>query len=193
MMSVTPHTSVDEFFREVVVEALESQHVEATQYTEFYLVGLLGEFTTARLPDEPLSIKLAQAGSRGPEQRLKALKEVGDTSLYVTGFFAESFDRKLIDADYYIGLGEAAYRELSCSLTGASHIQEVYAELAAKFPRFVDVLQEIRTKVSFAGSDVVKLYEEWLHTRSEWIERRMRALGLIVPDPSGNGGRGSIH
>ena len=46
----------------------------------------------------------------------------------------------------------------------------------------LDVLQEVRSRVSFVGSDVVKLYEQWKRTRSEWIERRMRALGLIVPD-----------
>ena len=117
---------------------------------------------------------LAQSSAGGPEERLRALKQVGDTSLYVTGFFAESFERKLVDPDYYIGLGEAAYRELANRLGGSPSIREVYGELAAKFPRFVDVLQEVRKQVHFAGTDVVELYDEWLRTRSEWVERRMR-------------------
>lgn len=184
-MTITAHSSVEAFFHEVVVEALHSQQVEATEHTEFYLVGLLGEFTKARITDEPLALRLAQAN--GPEERLRALKEVGDTSLYVTGFFAESFDRKLVDPDYYMGLGEAAYGELARRLGRAVTVREVYEELAAKFPRFVDVLQDIRARVSFVGNDVVKLYEQWLATRAEWIEKRMRALGLVVP------GGGSVH
>jgi hypothetical protein len=187
-MSLIAHTSVEAFFHEVVVDALASLRVETSEYTEFYLVGLLGEFTRARISDEPLAFKLAETPRQSPEARIRALKEVGDTSLYVTGFFAESFDRRLIDADYYMGLGEAAYRQLATQLAASDAFGTVYEELAAKFPRFVDVLKEIRTHVSVAGSDVVKLYEEWARTRSEWIERRLRALGFLV-SPHGAGER----
>jgi hypothetical protein len=65
---------------------------------------------------------------------------------------------------------------------GSRTIADVYAELAAKFPRFVDVLHEVRSEVSFVGGDVVQLYRGWLRTRSEWVERRLRSAGLIVPD-----------
>jgi hypothetical protein len=186
-MGVIPHASVEAFFHEVITDALSSQDVEATEHTEFYLVGLLGEFARARIPDEPLSLTLAQSRGGGPQERIRALKQVGDISLYVTGFFSESFERKLVDPDYYIGLGEAAYGELASRLGSAGTIQGVYEELAAKFPRFVDVLHEVRSKVSFAGTDVVKLYQEWLRTRSDWVEQRMRGLGLVVP------GDDSVH
>lgn len=178
-MDITTHASVDEFFHEVVVEALEARRVETTESTEHYLVGLLGDFTTTRIPDEPLSIKLATA--EHPAERVKALKQVGDTSLYVAGFFSESLGRKWVDPVYYMGLGEAAYRELSCRLSASAGCREVYEELAARFPCFVDVLADIRAKVSFVGNDVVALYEQWLKTRADWIEQRLRRLGLVVP------------
>ncbi len=180
-MSVIPHASVEAFFREVVVDALESEDVEATEHTEFYLVGLLGEFTRAAIPDEPMALKLVAAKTSTPSERFRVLKEVGDTTLYLTGFFAESFDRKVIDPDYYMGLGEAAYRELASDL-GSSAFQEVYTELAAKFPRFVDVLHHVRDNVSFASADPVRLYEQWVRTKSDWVERRLRAMGLVVAD-----------
>jgi hypothetical protein len=177
-MGVTPHSSVEAFFREVLVEALEAEGVLVSEPTEYYLVGLLGEFTRARITDEPLSVKLVEA-PRDLGERVKNLKEVGDTSLYLTGFFRESLSRQLVKADYYMGLGESAYRQLARQLASSS-VREVYEELAAKFPRFVDVLTQVRSQVHFASDDVVALDDEWVQTRSEWVEGRLRKLGVIV-------------
>jgi hypothetical protein len=178
-IDVVPHASVDAFFHEVLTDALESMKVDATEPAGWYLVSLLGDFTRARLPDEPLSLKLAHSVSADPGERVKTLKEVGDTSLYVAGFFAESLSRKLVDADYYIGLGRGAYAELAGRM-GAGSITEVYRELAEGFPGFVEVLAEVRRRVDFAGADIMKLYEQWLRTRDEWIEKKLRALGVLV-------------
>lgn len=187
-MDVTPHASVEAFFHEVVTGALDRAQVEATKATECYLVSLLGAFATTPISDEPLSLKLARAQG-DPAERVKALKEVGDTTLYVTGFFGASLDRRgLVDASYYIGLGEAAYRELARYLSGSSSVGGIYRELGTKFPRFVDVLTEVRNQVDFTGGDVVKLYEQWRATRSEWLERRLRALGVVIQrDNDGSG------
>lgn len=178
-MDVTLAASVDEFFHEVVTDALAVVDLEASEPASWYLVGLLGEMTRARLTDEPLGPKLARVGADAGE-RVKTLKQVGDTSLYVAGFFAESLSRSLVDVDYYVGLGQTAYAELARSLGGARAITEVYAELADKFPRFVDVLAEVRKRTDFATPDIGKLYEMWLRTRDEWIEKKLRALGVLV-------------
>lgn len=178
-LEVTPHATVDAFFFEVLQEALAEVHLDATEPAGWYLVSLLGDFTRARLPDEPLAMKLAQSQIAEPGERVKTLKEVGDTSLYVAGYFAESLSRKLVDADYYIGLGRGAYAELAGRL-GSNSITDVYRELSQNFPAFVEVLGEVRRRVDFAGADVMKLYEQWMRTRDAWIERKLRALGVIV-------------
>ena len=41
------------------------------------------------------------------------LRSVGDQSLFITGFFADSLNRSLVDVDFYIHLGELAYRSLA--------------------------------------------------------------------------------
>lgn len=181
-LEVTPHVSVDGFFYEVLNDALETVHLDITEHAGWYLVGLLGEFTRSRLPDEPLALKLAQSHAAGPGERVKTLKEVGDTSLYVAGFFNESLARKLVDADYYIGIGRGAYAELAGHL-GSTSITEVYRELAENFPAFVEVLAEVKRRVDFASADITKLYEQWVRTRDAWIEKKLRALGVLV-DPS---------
>ena len=177
-MEVTPHASVDEFFHEVVTGALETLAIDTTEPAEWYLVALLGDFTKGRITDEPLALKLAASQAAEPGERVKRLKEVGDTSLYVSGFFTESLGRKLVDADYYASIGSVAYSELASRLGGS--LTEVYRELSARFPAFVEVLAEVRRRVDFAGADVVRLYEQWLRTRDAWIEKKLRALGVIV-------------
>jgi hypothetical protein len=178
-MDVTPHASVDEFFHDVVQDALEAVRLPVTEPTEWYLVGLLGEFTRARITDQPLGLQLADAPV-DPGERVRRLKQVGDTSLYVSGFFAESLGRKLVDVDYYVSIGSTAYGELAARLGGS--LNEVYGELAARFPTFVEVLAEVRRRVDFATSDITKLYEQWLRTREAWIEKKLRAFGVLV-DP----------
>jgi hypothetical protein len=178
-MDVCLAASVDEYFHQVVTDALNVVDLEASEPASWYLVGLLGEMTRGRISDEPLGLKLAQPGAE-PGERVKTLKQVGDQSLYVAGFFAESLSRSLVDVDYYVGIGQNAYAQLARSLGGQRTITEVYEELADKFPRFVDVLMEVRKRTDFATPDIGKLYEMWLRTRDEWIERKLRALGVLV-------------
>lgn len=180
-MDVTLAASVDEFFHQVVTDALSAVDLEASEPAGWYLVGLLGDMTRVRITDEPLGPKLA-APDIEPAERVRTLKQVGDTSLYVAGFFAESLTRSLVGVDYYVGLGQSAYAQLARSLGGQRTLTEVYEELADNFPRFVDVLAEVRKRTDFATPDVGRLYEMWLRTRDEWIEQKLRAAGVLV-DP----------
>jgi hypothetical protein len=179
IMDVTLASSVDEFFHEVVSDALDAVDLDASEPASWYLVGLLGDFTRARLTDEPLGPKLADPGT-DPGERVRNLKQVGDTSLYVAGFFAESLTRSLVDVDYYVGLGQTAYAQLARSLSQSKSIGQVYEELADKFPLFVDVLAAVRKRVDLGTNDIGRLYEIWLQTRDEWVEKKLRAAGLLV-------------
>ena len=89
--------------------------------------------------------------------------------------------RKLVDVDYCVGLGQSAYGQLARTLGGGSRsAADIYTELAARFPEFVDVLMEVRKRVDFATPDVMRLYESWLRTRDEWVEKKLRAAGVII-------------
>jgi hypothetical protein len=187
------HRSVTEFFHDEVTSALATVQVEATEPTEFYLVNLLADFTkTSHVDDAPLALRMAQAAASTPEERARALKDIGDTSLYVSGFFADSLARKLVDVDYYISIGGSAYGQLAGLVSGRGPapgtFREVYDELAGKFDRFVEVLSTIRSRTNMASStNVLRLYEEWVRTKSEWIERRLKATGLLNADAFSSG------
>ncbi len=60
----------------------------------------------------------------------------------------------------------------------------MFAELAAKFREFVDVLAEIRDSARATDDhDILRLYEVWLKTGSLRAARVLRSLG-IEPSPS---------
>jgi len=177
-----------EYFKELVEMAMERQHVAVRDLTSFYLVNLLTGFvqfdqsTTAC--DEPLGIRLARALQTGGSRQRDGLREVGDRSLFISGFFADSLNRSLVDIDYYIQLGECAYASLARH--GDPTFGEVFDELAGKFPACVDVLGEVSERSSLtSNSDVLRLYERWLRTRSPRTGDLLAERG-IVPNSSVN-------
>jgi hypothetical protein len=176
--------SLDEFFWAHVDRACRKEGVSVDPRTEHYLVRLLAGYAAHSFDDAaPLALRYQEAlEAVGPERRAQ-LREIGDTSLYLSGFWFESFAHRAVDVDYYIGMGESAYGALSRSGGVASGPgEQVFEELAGKFSRFVRVLSLISEMVMPESSprDVVKLYEHWRKTGSRFAERRLASLGVTV-------------
>jgi hypothetical protein len=173
-----------EYFKDLVESALARQHIQAADLTEYYLVNLLCQYIrldgASGLGDagEPLAVRLARAlQSGGLEQRAR-LRSLGDFSLFMSGFFSDSFRRKLIDIDYYVSMGEYAYASLGRRDEDA--FSEVFAELANKFVGFTDVLADISEHTALAShSDALRLYEKWLRTGSERDGQRLADCGIV--------------
>jgi len=159
-----------EYFKELLETAMEHQHVAVRDVTSFYLVNLLTGFvhfdrSSRTASDEPLGIRLARALQFGGTRQRDGLREVGDLSLFISGFFSDSLSRTLVDVDYYIQLGECAYGSLA--RRGDAALGDVFDELAGKFSRCVDVLGEVSERSALASNaDVLRLYEKWMRTRS---------------------------
>ncbi len=178
--------SAVEYFKEQVEEALAHQRVEADALTAFYVVNLLAEFLQRPASsDEPLSLQLARALERGGASQRAGLRQIGDLSLFVAGFFADSLRRKLVDIDYYAAIGGFAYGSLSHA--EGDLLAPVFAELADKFVAFTDVLSEVseRTWCS-SNADLLRLYEKWLKTGSRRSGQLLLKHG-VLPVPPGNG------
>ena len=95
---------------------------------------------------KPLVQMMSEALEAGsPQERELGLQRLGDVSLFIAGFFAHSFARKLIDVDYHVAMGGCAYGTLANGLCRGRKpvLGRVFAELAAKFLPLVDALGEI--------------------------------------------------
>lgn len=172
-----------EHFKELVAEAMLHQKVEAAEFTEFYLSTLLADFVTAeKLASEPLAATYLKALSSSGATQARMMKQLGDVSLFTSGFFSDSFNRKIIDVDYYAMMGAASYGHLAAvRRTGVDEpsITALFEELAAKFKLFMAVLSEVSERCRLTTSrDVLRVYERWLKTKSSQAERILRSIGI---------------
>jgi len=182
--AVIRRESAVEFFKDLVDGALAHQRISAGELTSFYVVNLLAGFLQRRAEedDAPLAIRVARALDSGGLQRRITLREIGDVSLFMSGFFSDSLRRKLVDVDYYVSIGGWAYTTLSHADSGT--LSPVYGELAEKFVEFVDVLSEVSERTSCASNaDMLRLYEKWLKTGSRRSGQLLVERG-VVPNAS---------
>jgi hypothetical protein len=137
----------------------------------------------------PLALMLAEAaGAASGEERRRALQRLGDVSLFVAGFLSHGFARRLVDVDYHIAMGGRAYSTLADSCGPGARgraLAGVFAELAVKFQRLVDALNDV-SEMSWRQSDrdVLRLYEVWLRTGSPRAHALLKELGVspaVVP------------
>jgi hypothetical protein len=200
---VQPVVNLKEYFKDALHGALESQHLSVKDQTEHYVVNLLTLFARSealfeRTPEgprmKPLVVMLSQAlEARSADDRNRNLQRLGDVSLFVAGFFAQSFARKLIDIDYHIAMGGRAYAVLAETLSRGKGrvLGNVFAELAEKFQPMVDALNELaETAYTHSDKDILRLYEIWLKTRSRRCYAVLKRLGV---DPTAAGGAQLAH
>lgn len=183
--------NLQEFFRDSLHAAFSHQKLEVKDHTEHYVVNLLTLFSRAdalydneseRAGLKPLVMMLADAlDAPTPVERNRGLQRLGDVSLFVAGFFAGSFARKLIDIDYHIAMGGRAYGSLADQLSRGRGraLSGVFAELAAKFQRLVDALNEVSEMAhTHSDRDILRLYEIWMKTGSARAQELLRRLGV---------------
>jgi hypothetical protein len=193
---VVPVANLREFFHESLHGALERQHLTVEDQTEHYVVNLLTLFARSealyeQTPDgtrmKPLVVMLTEAlEAPSAADRHRGLQRLGDVSLFIAGFFAQSFARKLIDIDYHIAMGGRAYGTLAESLarTRSRVLGQVFAELAEKFQPMVDALNEIsETAYKHSDRDILRLYEIWMKTGSKRSFEILKRLG-VNPTPA---------
>ena len=186
-----------EFFRDSVHAALERRKVGVEDHTEHYVVNVLTMFARTEAlfeptPDgarlKPLALMLADAGAAPTrEERLRGLQRLGDVSLFLAGFFAQGFARRLVDVDYHVAMGGRAYGTLADTMTRGPRraLGHVFGELAAKFQPLVDALNEIaETSYRHSDRDVLRLYEIWLKTDSRRARNLLVELG-VAPTRAG--------
>jgi hypothetical protein len=188
---VIPVVNLTEFFRDQLHTALARQRAAVEDQTEHYVVNLLTLYARsdelhAGMPPGrrlcPLATLLAAAVDAPTSvEREAALQKLGDVSLFVAGFFAHGFERRLVDVDYHVAMGGGAYSTLADRLAHGrrSTLSNVFAELAGKFQLLVDALGEIADSArSWSQRDVLRLYEIWLKTGSARAQRVLRNLGV---------------
>ena len=185
-----------DYFRESIDSVIEKQKVDVDPHAAHYVVNLLTLFSRSEDLYEdhgdvyglkPLALMLVDAvEAASAEQRTVSLQRIGDVSLFIAGFFADSLAHRLVDLDYYIHMGGNAYGSLSDEIRGTLRgraLAHVYRELAHKFQVLVDVLNEVRDGARQSSDvDLLRTYEIWLKTGSRRAQNLLQQLG-VAPAP----------
>jgi hypothetical protein len=182
-----------EYFIDQVECALKRLNFQPSPLSRFYLVGLLERFMfasnlfpkddeTGKSRRQTLAELYFSAQSSPPPRHLDIWKQLGDSSLYISGFFGDSLNRKLVDIEYYVDMGGVAYAALS-SLAEDEDKAKMYGEFSARFPEFVDVLTFISQESMIqTNEDLLKLYDRYLSTGSRLAGEQLLERGLLNAD-----------
>ena len=183
--------SPQEFFRGRVTEASSNLKLMLGEDIEFYLVKLLCDFIEPEKIVEPIAedyanpleaplalmLKKAQETST-PEQKIRIFRILGDTSLYVAGYFQDYFNRKTFDISYYMNMGSSAYSSIS-DLMREDRTSAVYTELAEFFPQLVDVVAEIAdVNDPSDNKDLLSIYDRWNRAPSPRLRKILSEAGI---------------
>ena len=184
--------TIREHFQDLLATATHNQAVDLEERTSAYLVNLLSGFCHARAFKEfsdganhikPLALIYAEAVAAAQrETRNRALKRLGDFALFIGGLFSDSLNRRMVDVDYYIGMGGAAYGSLHEALQrDPDHLSpcELFEELEAKFALLVDVFAEVSESSGLkSNTDLLRTYEIWLRTGSDRARKQLMRSGI---------------
>lgn len=184
-----------EYFRESLQTSMRTTRTHLSDTAQAYLVNLLAEFARAERAfagsDQggPVFVDLLvraqeSEGEGETHEALKLYKHMGDSTLYLSGFFSESVEKRG-NVDYYVSLGGSAYDAVARLMrpTAASS-SALFAELAHRFKQLVDLLEAMSLhgdKSQKKGdAAVLALVERYQRTGSKEVLAALRAEGVVL-------------
>ncbi len=189
-MSIPKHESIDyvtkpeEFFKEKICAAISKQNIKVSEDIEFYLVSLLSGYVISQesLLDTPIALILKEALESPPTQQIKLYKKLGDTSLYIGGYFQGYFKRKTFDLEYFVAMGSHAYGALGSILRDQDRaFSDVYGHLATDFWKYIEVVAEVSDSMSDPThpQDILTLYDRWSENQSSRLQSKLKQMGIV--------------
>lgn len=184
-MNISLGISPQEFFRDQIRSAVKDQNIQFSEDIEFYLVNLLTQFiaTSPDFLETPLALKYKNALEAPSKLKPYLYKSMGDDSLYIAGFFGNSFNRKVYDIEYFISMGGTAYRQLSRIIHKKSTKEygcpEVFETLSRNFSSIVETLTILSNKLdSRFVPNVLSLYERWEKSGHNYLYEKLVEEGI---------------
>jgi hypothetical protein len=187
--------SMREYFRDSLGTALKKTSVRLSDTAQMYLVNLLVEFIRAENvyagtdPGERpvLADLFGRAREAEPSEAVRIYKHMGDSSLYLTGFFTEAVEN--VGVDYYVSMGGSAYASVAGLMrpTAASS-SALFAELSDRFRELVELLTTMSLDPSGRGdaakglddTRVLGLVERYERTGDQKVLETLRAQGIVL-------------
>ncbi len=188
------------YFESEVSSIAKKQGTDMSPFASNYLARLLERFSKmnnyavdakpSASTDEPNKKNLPilanlwlESLHLNPSEQFLMLQQLGDISLFTSGFFGDRIRHSVVDMDYYIAMGGRAYERVGHlrETIAAEKALNVFFELSSGFESFVEVFAEISDS-SLLGDEksLLRLYEKWIENRSDRIARMLAEKGIIA-------------
>lgn len=180
----------DAYFQTIVNDAFEERRIETRPHVKSYVVDILKHYlivenlfdeedTAGKKTRKTMAEMYLSANQLGGRVRTEKLKKVGDTSLYISGFFSDSFQRKIIDVDYYVDMGKMAFGSLAQDV-GEDTFAKLFHELSEQFLNLVDVLALISQKAKITDEEnVLRMMDVYAKTGSSLLGETLAERGYF--------------
>lgn len=183
--------SSKEYFNELLEDVLkDSDSFELHPYSKIYLSELLTSFVhvdslfqksdDGKIESKMLSEQFFESQNLDASAKIQKLKKLAETTLYVSGFFASSLNKKIVNQSYYIQIGAMVYANLSSAVEPKPK-STLYMHLANHFLKYADLLTVISHKTNIQKSnDVLEMFGRYMDSGSEWAEKLLIQNGVPI-------------
>jgi hypothetical protein len=178
-------TSTAEVFSVFIEKAAEKSKFKIEDSSRAYVLSILEKyiFAEALFTENEAQEMIAEAYLKALQEEKSILRQrkliyLGESLLFKSGFFAESFKRKIVGLSYYINMGGAAYKNLF-----ESSGNPVHRDLSNRFSGYVDLMSEVSNQMNFTGDeDLVVLFDRYLELGSDSAYSKLIELGVTPAD-----------
>ncbi len=113
---------------------------------KFSVSAMYFENNNGKIKEKILGEKLLTASKKSFSEQQQIYKDVGDTSLFLCGYFSESIGGKLLDVSYYHHLGSSAYSYLNSSIPDYLDVPRFYSIMSKSFGNLVDIISVVASR-----------------------------------------------
>lgn len=126
----------------------ETVHYSSIVLDQYGESGKYFETIEGKVRDKVLGIKLLESSHLPRVKQVRALRDIGDTALFLCGFFSDSLNSKIIDTSYYQQIGSSAYRKLNYLVPEVYEKQSFYEQLSKSFSGVTMLMNIVAEKMA---------------------------------------------
>ena len=180
--------SLEELFKSFLNEGLSRLNLHISPLAQNYIGSLLIFYiqsdslfeidqSSGKKVIKPLAEIYLKAQEAPLNEKLLLLRQIGDRTLYLGGFFRESLNRKIANLNYFLNMGQGAYESLA-----EHHLQdETFRELSHHFTDIIDALSYISNKHCVRTDiDLMEICKKYLRTGSKVAACQLEDYGFLV-------------
>lgn len=154
--TLTLERSLQSFFFDKLQEVNKKSSRPVSNESIYYMSLVLDQFGESckffdqedgKVKNKILGIKLLETSTLPESQKKRSLREIGDTALFVCGYFHRSLNSKIIDTSYYENLGQIAYRRLDNFIPQAYEVPSFFESLSDRFSCLTNLINIISQDV----------------------------------------------